>query len=83
MRLPSHYRSLSALDKALVVAHQQLRFDGLHGLDRHADDNQQRGAADQRDRWNPVIYGTMYCATAISARKMAPASVMREITRSR
>src|ERR1700722_6843562 len=32
-------------DKAFVVAHDELRFERLHCIHRHAHDNQERGAA--------------------------------------
>src|SRR5207247_5016216 len=34
------------LHEAVVVPHDQLRLDLLHGVHRHADDDQNRGAAE-------------------------------------
>ena len=34
-------------DKAFVMTHQQLRFQLLHGVQHHTDDDKEAGAGDQ------------------------------------
>lgn len=43
-----HLHSEMLLDKALVMAHQQLRLQLFHGIQDHTDDDQQAGACNQQ-----------------------------------
>ena len=45
-RRPGTRRGHGLLQEALVVAHHELRLDLLHGVEGHADDDQDRGAAE-------------------------------------
>src|SRR5580704_4752701 len=49
---------LTFLDKAFVIAHDELRFDLLHGIHRHAHDNQKRGTAEIKRNVQPLKHET-------------------------
>src|SRR5438874_10451300 len=75
----------SLLDEPLVLTHDQLRLDLFHGVQGHADDDQ--------DRRSPQVHVLgWYWVSAVARsgmstvtppRKSAPANVMRVIVRSR
>src|SRR5215217_3995158 len=46
IRFNSLMKRASLLEEALVVAHHELRLELLHGVQRHADHDQDRGAAE-------------------------------------
>ena len=69
------------LQEALVVAHEQVRFHLAHGVERHADHDQQAGAAEVERHVEPADQDVGQHARS-TARKSAPGSVMRVSTRS-